>query len=55
MYEGVPRMTPWAVSAAHEAVARAMPKSMILTIRCWDSIRFAGLMSRWTIPAVCAA
>ncbi len=53
MYDGVPRITPCAVSAAHDAVARAMPKSITLTTRCWETIRFPGLMSRWTMVSGC--
>ena len=34
--------------------ARAMPKSMTLTSPDWLSMTLAGLMSRCTIPAVCA-
>ena len=35
-------------------VSFAMPKSRILTVPSGPTIRFAGLMSRWTMPASCA-
>ena len=36
------------------ALSLAMPKSRILTVPSGPTIRFAGLMSRWTMPASCA-
>ena len=33
----------------------ASPKSSTFTIRSRRSMTFSGLMSRWTIPASCAA
>ena len=36
------------------ATARAMPKSITLTVPPGVSMTLAGLMSRWTMPARCA-
>ena len=33
------------------ATARAMPKSITLTVPCGVTMTLAGLMSRWMIPA----
>lgn len=48
-------MTAWVcvIVAAESATARAMPKSMTLTAPVGVSMTFAGLMSRWTMPAWC--
>ena len=45
-----------AVSRPPAAASRnlAMPKSSTLTVPSSVSITFAGLMSRWTMPARCA-
>ncbi|BDZ42087.1 hypothetical protein GCM10025865_13860 [Paraoerskovia sediminicola] len=53
-YCAVP-MTDWVcvIVAAESAMARAIPKSMTFTVPVGVIITFAGLMSRWTIPAWC--
>ena len=35
-----------------DAAMRAIPKSRILTTPAGDTCRLAGLMSRWTMPAL---
>ncbi len=52
-YCGVPITEPVRVSAA-ESPARAMPKSVIFTLRSAVTSRLAGFTSRCTIPARCA-
>ena len=42
----------WVIVALVSATARAMPKSITLTPPLWPSITFAGLMSRWMMPAL---
>ena len=42
----------WVMVALVSATARAMPKSITLTVPVWVSITLAGLMSRWTMPAL---
>ena len=41
----------WVMVMQVSPMARAMPKSMTLTWPVGVSITFAGLMSRWTMPA----
>jgi hypothetical protein len=53
-YCGVPTTCPVWVSAAAFA-ARAMPKSVIFTVRPGVTSRFAGFTSRCTMPRSCAA
>ncbi|ARZ68432.1 hypothetical protein SMD11_2784 [Streptomyces albireticuli] len=58
MYAGVPTAWPVSVSVVRAAVSstnRAMPKSRTLTVSSGVTMTFAGLMSRWTSPARCAA
>jgi hypothetical protein len=50
----VPASIPVAVTVT-SPVAREMPKSVILTVPSSPSRTFAGLMSRCTMPAACAA
>ena len=47
-YWAVPRMEP--ASVIPESPARAMPKSMTLTVPPRSSMTFCGLMSRCTMP-----
>ena len=42
----------WVIVAEVSATARAMPKSITLIWPVGVSITLAGLMSRWTIPAL---
>ena len=42
------------VPVMEAVVRRATPKSMIFTVPSWLMKMFAGLMSRWTMPAWCA-
>ena len=50
----MPTSSPLAVTGT-EPIVCAMPKSVILTVPPGASSRLAGLMSRWIIPAPCAA
>ncbi len=52
MYAGVPTVVPVAVRLGPPASesAFAMPKSAIFTSPSAVTIRFSGLMSRWTMP-----
>ena len=43
----------WVIEAP--PAARAMPKSVILTVPSGVTSRFPGFTSRWTMPSVCAA
>ncbi len=43
----------WVIVIPESPMARAMPKSMTLTWPVRVSMTFAGLMSRWTMPARC--
>jgi len=42
----------WVIVDDVSATARAMPKSMTLTAPVEVIMTFAGLMSRWTMPAL---
>jgi hypothetical protein len=55
MYEGVPTIVPTCVRCVRSvSVMRATPKSISFARFCASSMMFAGLMSRWTMPASCA-
>ena len=43
----------WVMVELVSATARAMPKSITLTMPVEVSMTLAGLMSRWTMPARC--
>ena len=45
----------WVIAEPASEAARAIPKSITFTWPVRVSITLAGLMSRWTIPALCAA
>ena len=56
MYAGVPTTAPVLVSSDSASTGRAGPKSNTLIAPFGaSSHRFAGLMSRWTRPSLCAA
>src|SRR5579864_4056663 len=55
MYMGVPMAEPGAVIALVDDEARARPKSVTLTSPAPVTSRFAGLRSRWMMPATWAA
>jgi hypothetical protein len=52
MYAGVPTCSPVFVMSA--STSRATPKSTSLTCP-FEIMMFDGLMSRWMMPAACAA
>ena len=52
MYDGVPITMP--VSVRFDMSTRATPKSATLSSPVGVTIRFDGLMSRWTTPQRCA-
>ena len=43
----------WVIVAAESSSARAMPKSMTLTMPCSEIMMLPGLMSRWMMPMRC--
>ncbi len=56
MYAGVPSSAPVLVTSEESSVSRrATPKSVSSRRPFGAIITFAGLMSRWTIAAACAA
>jgi hypothetical protein len=53
-YDAVPSTVAVAVTVSADA-ARAMPKSMTFTSPERVTMMLPGLMSRWTMPALCAS
>ncbi len=55
MYETVPSVVPVRVISEEGPASFARPKSRILAVPSAVTIRFAGLISRWTMPDLCAS